>query len=204
MPCCRDSGLYGGVAGRQSWRRVTHSLWEPLSQSLCSKGGFSEQHFCLCIPLAKRQYFIVVIRIFYHISFRPVSHLRRQLQTWSPKDWWCLSPVCDIMCGFVCELSALSSKFLMKILNRPKPRADPHDTSFQNICLVWQSNTDNWISQCSILCTRSCTHLMVITARQYFPCLLIGKLHWIGLWVLKRLRYNLPPAPLSSLIQLPS
>lgn len=32
---------------------------------------------------------------------------------------------------FVCELSALASKFLMKILNRLKPGDDPHGTSFQ-------------------------------------------------------------------------
>lgn len=78
----------------------------------------------------------------------------------------------------------------MKILNILKPRADPHGTSFQ-ISVLFNSQP--------LIIGLSVQYFMHPPYSNYsktvFP-LLIGKLHGIGLWVLKRLRYSPPPAPL--------
>lgn len=58
-----------------------------------------------------------------------------------------------------------------------------------------------WVlSKCSILCTYSRTLLIIATARQYFPYLLIEKLHRIGLGVSKKWRYRQPLALLPWLL----
>lgn len=94
---------------------------------------------------------------------------------------------------FVIELSALSSKFLMKILNRLKPRADPHGAALQITVL--------FDSQPSII-GLSVQYFMHPPYGNYsktiFPLFAYRKVAWNRVMGLKKLKIQ--PTPCSPLL----